>query len=67
MLPDRVLNPGPLTYESGALPIALRSPATQCFTIFLIYSYLHGFHFPYWPGNIKTTATSFKKLPIQIA
>ena len=27
MLPDRVLNPGPLTYESGALPIALRSPA----------------------------------------
>ena len=28
MLPDRVLNPGPLTYESGALPIALRSPAS---------------------------------------
>ena len=25
MLPDRVSNPGPLTYESGALPIALRS------------------------------------------
>ena len=24
MLPDRVSNPGPLTYESGALPIALR-------------------------------------------
>ena len=23
MLPDRVSNPGPLTYESGALPIAL--------------------------------------------
>ena len=22
MLPDRVSNPGPLTYESGALPIA---------------------------------------------
>ena len=32
MLPDRVSNPGPLTYESGALPIALRGPAadTQC-------------------------------------
>ena len=29
MLPDRVSNPGPLTYESGALPIALRGPA-QC-------------------------------------
>ena len=27
MLPDRVSNPGPLTYESGALPIALHSLA----------------------------------------
>ena len=27
MLPDRLSNPGPLTYESGALPIALRGPA----------------------------------------
>ena len=27
MLPDRVSNPGPLTYESGALPIALHGPA----------------------------------------
>ena len=26
MWPDRVSNPGPLTYESGALPIALRGP-----------------------------------------
>ena len=26
MLPDRVSNPGPLTYESGALPIALCHP-----------------------------------------
>ena len=29
MLPDRVSNPGPLTYESGALPIALRGPAAH--------------------------------------
>ena len=29
MLPDRVWNPGPLTYESGALQIALRSPAAD--------------------------------------
>ena len=29
MLPDRVSNPGPLTYESGALPIALRGPAVD--------------------------------------
>ena len=28
MLPERVSNPGPLTYESGALPIALRSLAS---------------------------------------
>ena len=27
MLPHRVSNIGPLTYESGALPIALRGPA----------------------------------------
>ena len=26
MLPDQVSNPEPLTYESGALPIALRGP-----------------------------------------
>ena len=27
MWPDRVSNPGPPTYESDALPIALRGPA----------------------------------------
>ena len=27
MWPDRESNPGPLSYESGALPTALRSPA----------------------------------------
>ena len=27
MWSDRVSNPGPLTYESGALPTALRGPA----------------------------------------
>ena len=27
MLPDQVSNPGLLTYESGALPIALHGPA----------------------------------------
>ena len=29
MWPDRVSNPGPLTYESAALPIALRGPAPR--------------------------------------
>ena len=27
MSPDRVSHPGPLTYESGTLPTALRGPA----------------------------------------
>ena len=29
MLPDRASNPGPLTYESGALPVALLGPAYE--------------------------------------
>ena len=29
MWPDRVSNPGPRTYESGALPTALRGPASE--------------------------------------
>ena len=29
MLPDRVSNPGHLTYESGALPIVPRGPAVR--------------------------------------
>ena len=29
MMPDRVSNAEPLTYESGALPIALRGPARR--------------------------------------
>ena len=44
MLPDRVSNPGPLTYESGALPIALRGPArampsadSSCFFFFVFF------------------------------
>ena len=35
MLPDRVSNPGPLTYESGALPIALRGPAHTMYIFIL--------------------------------
>ena len=35
MWPDRVSNSGPLTYESGALPTALRGPVPrfECHTI----------------------------------
>ena len=35
MLQDRVSNPGPLTYESGALPIALRGPVRICIRLYL--------------------------------
>ena len=30
MRPEWVSNPGPLTYESGALMTALRGPAPRC-------------------------------------
>ena len=40
MLPDRVSNPGPLTYESGALPIALRGPAYVC--VCMIFLFISG-------------------------
>ena len=38
MLPDRVSNPGPLTYESDALPIALRGPAPHAENLLRIFS-----------------------------
>ena len=41
MLPDRVSNPGPRTYESGALPIALRGPATSVWIFFKLASIYH--------------------------
>ena len=37
MLPDRVSSPGPLTYESGAPPIALRGPANIGYTYMTVY------------------------------
>ena len=56
MLPDRVSNPGPLTYESGALPIALRGPAALEQILFLSpfwkWRYIQG-------GNQKETKISF--------
>ena len=43
MLPDRVSNPGPLTYESGALPIALRGPALGRVNFSCISLYIFAF------------------------
>ena len=49
MLPDRVSNPGPLTYESDALPIALRGPAglsgSLGFGTDMLILYNHDVHF----------------------
>ena len=41
MLPDRVSNPGPRTYESGALPIALRGPARTRWVVVVQTSLVH--------------------------
>ena len=41
MLPDRVSNPGPLTYESDALPIALRGPAKVSNNCFMSPNIIH--------------------------
>ena len=37
MLPDRVSNPGPLAYESGALPIALRGQALAAESMYSLF------------------------------
>ena len=43
MLPDRVSNPGPLTYESGALPIALRGPASVLVMFVVFCGHMYSF------------------------
>ena len=37
MWPDRISNPGPLIYESGAIPTALHGPAISVVTEFWRY------------------------------
>ena len=44
MLADRVSNPGPLTYESGSLPIALRDSAIIIVIIIIIYHHYELFY-----------------------
>ena len=53
MLPDRVSNPGPLTYESGALPIALRGPATEAVIMYVHESCL-------WPTRCTPVLFGFQ-------
>ena len=58
MLPDPVWNPGPLTYESGALPIALHSRLNSVKINFInikkSIAYLH------YASNMLT---KFEKIP----
>ena len=53
MLPDRVSNPGPLTYESGALPIALRGPALIIEEIWYLITvpYFFGYKMEVFPSK----------------
>ena len=55
MLPDRVSNPGPQTYESGALPIALRGPASSSYKQIPIFnSFRHKIFVCKFSKNVKS-------------
>ena len=51
MLPDRVSNPGPRTYESGALPIAISGPGQKEATQFLKVDGYTTFFYIFTKGN----------------
>ena len=38
MWPDRLSNPGPLTYESGALPTAICGPAADIYRLLGLFA-----------------------------
>ena len=54
MLQDRVSNPGPLTYESGALPIALRGPAHSrlCYKLCVYSEISGGINLPFYKKEL---------------
>ena len=58
MLPDQVSNPGPLTYESGALPIARRGPASLGTNI--MCDILSNYGVPFLLCLTRCASTSFK-------
>ena len=71
MLSDRVSNPGPLTYDSGALPIALRGPAPnfknqsqmvlkRSFDFFYVFLWFKSRTL--WRGAIQTRGHHLNKL-----
>ena len=60
MLPDRVSNPGPLTFESGALPIALHSLAPP--EIDYAVCKFNSFYFWCFNGQLKACVTIHNSL-----
>ena len=66
MLPDRVSNPGPLTYESGALPIALRGSAPSGTNGKLMVSGVRILkHFRVYKSRNKTKPTMWHDCPAE--
>ena len=72
MLPDWVSNPGPLTYESGALPIALRGPGstllevTEVGTISLTSAVQGLLYFGFEEGEMGVKVMSISSLPVSV-
>ena len=60
MLPDRISNPGPLTYESGALLIALRGPARRA-------EYLYQPAHPHRPKSVISNQHSHTLLSFSLS
>ena len=59
MLPDRVSNPGPLTYKSGALQTALQGPGLLKFVRIMTNKYLK-----YIRNFAPNSLTKFMKLTV---
>ena len=62
MLPDRVSNPGPLTYESGVLPIALRGPANSMCLCYIRWVMQRPFTGPFFPPFVSFISKICRKL-----
>ena len=64
MLPDWVSNPGPLTYESGALPIALRGPAIElkCSRLHIMFKAISNGHLPQTAFPWVTSLSTFDSI-----
>ena len=60
MLPDRVSNPGPLTYESGALPIALRGPAFNSVKHRNLCNNVESWHLRNYKAHSASSVNSFQ-------